>query len=184
MANRFGELLSGSLPPMDVGGPTGIPQGVTAPKKPSKGSMILGIIADALAGARGQAGPYAAMLGKEREAEAERVNWGLKREADLADYGRKLEMQNDPRYAKPPAPYRTTDNAGNVHEQQPDGSFKPIFIDPNDKSFVHDGMQVNVPNALRPVLGAPAGPPVAPVGNLKPFGGPVPQAPGTFRRPY
>lgn len=48
-------------------------------------------------------------------------------------------------------PYRTEDSAGNVHERQPDGSFKPIFVDPNERTFFDPAQNrvVTVPNSLR-----------------------------------
>lgn len=51
----------------------------------------------------------------------------------------------------PQQPYRTEDSAGNVHERQPDGSFKPIFVDPNDRTFFDPSANrvVTVPNRVR-----------------------------------
>lgn len=66
----------------------------------------------------------------------------------------------------PPAPYRIEDNAGNVQELQPDGSFKPIFIDRALRQFLQDGQLVTVPN---PYMGgaAPSGPPPEAVQELR-----------------
>lgn len=147
-----------------------------------------GIIADVLAGAMGREGPYAAMMQQQRAAEQQDARWTRRQSSELDQYRQKLEIERDPRYAKPTTPYRTQDNAGNVWEQQPDGQFKRIFTDMAPKQMVVDGMLVTTPNPYaNPTPQAPtAAPPPVIDEDLwntgKPVGGPTPQASGSFRR--
>lgn len=63
----------------------------------------------------------------------------------LFEEKQKLEQK----YGRAATPYRTQDNAGNVWEQGPDGEFRPIFTDPNDKIYFNGNSMVRVPNTLR-----------------------------------
>lgn len=80
-------------------------------------------------------------------------------------------------------PYRVEDNAGNVHEMQPDGSFKPIFIDRNPRTYFDPSQNrvVTVPNTYATegqeppeiLEGIPPG--------ARPIGGAGSNAGGSFR---
>lgn len=78
------------------------------PAKPaySKGQIIAGILADALAGIAGQPGPSLARWNREREQDREQqreeAQWGLQRRARLEDY--EAQKQIDQRYTTGPAP--------------------------------------------------------------------------------
>lgn len=147
------------------------------------------IIADALSGLAGQQGQYPQRVARQQAAEQEEVQWGRRREAELQDYGRKLEMQNDPRYAKPSSPYRFEDNAGNVWEMGgADPTPRRVFTDMAPKQYVQDGMLITAPNPYNTgAAPAAASPPDTIDENLwntgKPVGGQAP-APGGFRRSY
>ncbi len=190
MANPFDELLRG-LPPSDMGGQVSLPQG-TAPAKRGKGEIILGIIADGLAGLAGRQGGMAQQWGREdadaRQQQQEQAQWGLRRQADLEDYGRKLEMQNDPRYAKPDVAPMMRDamawQSMTDEQRQAYGQMKSMgAADPDVFTTLPNGQFYAGPRSgLATALGG-GQQTQRPVGRLTPInGGPAPQAPGGF--PY
>jgi hypothetical protein len=61
----------------------------------SKGQIIAGILADALAGAAGQPGPIAARWNHEREQQQEQAQWGLQRRARLEDWQAQQDYQRE-----------------------------------------------------------------------------------------
>ena len=162
----------------------GMPQGQppapdTAPEAPkvSKGKIIAGILADALMGFAGRPGIVAPMWARQREAEEEKVNWGLKRQADRED--KQWEWQNKP---KETTPYRFEDNAGNVWERGADGQNRRIFTDVVPKQFTHDGMLITTPNPYASAV-QPAPPEVIDEDTWNtgiPVGGQASPAPGGF----
>lgn len=93
--NPFGIALSNTL--LDDVAQVKMP--APSPKKMGKGQIILGIIADALAGAAGRQGPFAAQMMRQKQQELEDVNWGRRRQADLEDYEKKQQIEQ--RYASP-----------------------------------------------------------------------------------
>lgn len=104
MANPYGKMFVDAL----GGDPIGItPQNIAvpqaAPQQPhmSRGQMILGILADIAAGAAGRAGPFAAMQQQKQQQAAEEAQWTRRQGSELEQYRQKLEMEHDPRYAKP-----------------------------------------------------------------------------------
>ena len=120
-------------------------------EKPKGGGTkrIVGIIGDALLGLAGQQGIYGPMMHQRRMQEQQERAW--QQRAQIERMGRREDMQwewqNKPRDLG--SPYRTEDNAGNVHEMQADGTFKPIFVDPNDRTYLQDGQLITVPNRVR-----------------------------------
>ncbi len=194
--NPFGIALGDALMQPDVSIPPIVTQqiAVPSPQAPpapqsrsmvpegmSKGQFIMGIIADALAGAAGKPGGFAQMLNQRRQAEQEEVQWGRRREAEMQDYGRKLEMQNDPRYAKPESRY-WEDNAGNQWKMGANGQPERFFTDMAPKQYIQDGMLVTAPNPYN--VGAPSVAPPVITEDLwnkgTPIGGSTPQASGGF----
>lgn len=97
----------------------------------SKGQLILGILADALAGAQGKPGAFAAQMGQQRQQQQEEVQWQRRRAEGIQDYGQKQAI--DQQYAKPPAPYRWESNDGSLMEMGPDGQPRVAFKDPTPK---------------------------------------------------
>jgi len=129
-----------------------------SPSAPAKQKINwMGVLADALSGAAGQPGQYAAGLRQERKEQSayERgeQQYNSRRQSELDDYGRKLEMQNDPRYAKPESRY-WEDNAGNQWKMGANGQPERFFTDTAPKQYVQDGMVINVPNPY--ATGAPS----------------------------
>lgn len=183
MSNPFYELLSPFAQPQ-AGGQ--LPQPAPMPEAPKrgKGEIILGILADGLAGLAGNRGVMAQQWGAEdaaaRQQQQERVNWGLKRQAELEDYGRKLEMQNDPRYAKP-------DVAPVMRDAMAWQSMTPELRQAYEAmqrakpQFIPDGMGGGQ-WAQPPQAGAPARAPQGVTFTPLDDGGPTPQASGGFRR--
>lgn len=150
----------------------------TAPKM-GRGQLIAGILADALAGAAGQPGPFAARMARQQQQQAEEAQWHRRRQGDRED--KQWEWQNKP---KETAPYRFEDNAGNVWERGPDGRNVRIFTDEVPKQFTHDGMLITTPNPYAAAV-QPAPPEVIgeDVWNTGiPVGGQASPAPGGFPR--
>jgi hypothetical protein len=170
--------------------PTQQPQTqMPAVKMPSKGQMIAGILADALAGAGGRQGQFAQHLGQLKQQEREQAQWGLQRQAGLEDYEAKQRIEQ--RYRQPevsPMVRDATAWAGMTPEQQAAygqmkqaGAGDPdVFITlPNGQ--VYAGPKSGLQAAMMGGAPAPSGPP-RPVGKLRPYtGGPASQAPATFR---
>lgn len=149
--SAFGDMMtqnqdSGMAGPAKRGGLFGSGMG---------GEDFINVLTRAAALAQGDYGGAAQigqLLGRDRRQLADD-------ERELSLYDRKQQIEQ--KYAKPGAPYRTQDNAGNVWEQGPDGEFKPIFTDPNDKVYFNGSSMVKVPNTLRSG-GSSAAPAVAP----------------------
>lgn len=139
------------IPPINMGMQMPAPQPAPPARQGmSKGQMIMGIIADALAGAAGQQGGFAQHLARQKQQEQEEVNWGRRRQEGRED--KQWEWDNKPRDLG--SPYRNQDNAGNVWEQQPDGQFKRVFTDMTPKAIVQDGMLNYVHNPFAQAPGA------------------------------
>ncbi len=181
--NPFLEAL-GVVPRIDTGVqmPPAIPPApASAPQKQGmgKGQLIMGIIADALAGAAGREGPFAAMMAKRREQEQEQAQWGLKRQGELEDYER--QKQIDQRYPSERAAYRWEANDGSLMEMGPEGP-QVVYKDPTPK-YISDGVGGAVP---LPGTGAaqPAGPTPGLTFTPIPGGGPTLGASGNFPETY
>lgn len=142
-----------------------------------------GILADALAGAMGKPGAYAGMMQQQRAAEQEEAQWTRRQQSELGQYEQKKRV--DQRFDTPKR-VEQQDNAGNVWVKDPTtGQWAIDFIDRTPKQFVHDGMQISVPNPYapsQPATAAPAGPPPGLTFTPIPEGGPALKAPATFQR--
>lgn len=153
--------MMGQSQPGNMGGQqVDLQQPMPQAPAPAKGkfdwNMLAGIVGDSLAGLGGVQGSYAPAMQAQQEQLAEEQRW---RE--------KLQMEAAERRANR-TPYRTEDNAGNVHQlDEETGQFKPIFVDPNDKQFVVDGQLVKVPNALRGGAQAAPAPPEGAISMLR-----------------
>jgi len=146
----------------------------------------LGIIADALAGAAGKPGPYAAMMDQQREQEQQQANWGLRRSAELEDYRAKKTI--DQSYPDMSPMVRdanawggmTEDQRTNYQQMKQMGQGDPdVFVTlPNGQ--VYAGPKSGLATAL---TGGVTPSPARPVGRLTPMnGGPSLPATGGFRR--
>lgn len=160
------------------------------PYKPSRGQLIAGILGDALEGAMGRPGTFAAQMGQVRQQEREQAQWGMRRTADLEDYAKKQEI--DQRY-QTTKPYRWEANDGSLMELGADGAARQLYKDPTPKAGLDPDVFITLPNgqvyagpksglAGAMMGGVPAvTPPLKPKGKLTPInGGPTPQASGTF----
>lgn len=157
-------------PPQNValpmsGGPAG------QPKKP--GVNWLGVLADALAGAAGKEGPYAARMMEERQRAAQAADAQRKQAEAFALF----KQEHDYRVKNPmpsnAQPHRWEDNAGNVWELGADGNPKRIFTDKVPKYYVQGNraVQVQNPYATAPQAAAPETIPEALWNSGKPIGG-------------
>lgn len=164
-----------------------LPSAAPAQNGMSKGQIIMGIIADALAGAAGHQGPFAAHMAKLNEQEAENAKWGLRRRGELEDYEAKQKIEQ--RYKTPDISPMERDVAawGRMSEpqrqayQQMQGmraGDADVFVTlPNGQ--VYAGPKSGLAQAL---TGGGTAPP-QPVGRLRPInGGPTPPASGGFPR--
>lgn len=182
--NPFGIALSNSL--MDDVPPINMPPPQAAPKGMSKGQLIMGIIADALAGAAGRQGPFAAHMAKMNEQEAENAKWGLRRRGELEDYETKQKIEQR---------YKTPD----ISPMERDVAAWERMIEPQRQAYQQmQGMRAGDPDVFVTLPNGQvyAGPksglaqaltggavPQRPVGKLTPFnGGPTPRASGGFRQ--
>ncbi len=172
-------------PPPSAAPPLMAPPPSMAPP-PKKKINWMGVLADALSGAAGQPGQYAASMRKQQAEQTDfergERQYNSRRQSELDDYGRKLEMQNDPRYAKPDV---IEDNAGNRWKMDPATGQRVLdFVDNTPKSYIQDGMLVNVPNPY--ATGAPSPAPRKPrvFSTLPGEGGQSVPPAGTFPEPY
>jgi len=84
-----------------------IPMPTDAPRQGmGRGQIIAGVLSDALAGAMGRPGQFAAMLGQQREreqaAQQEQARWHRDRQAGIEDF--RTRQQIELQYRPPPAP--------------------------------------------------------------------------------
>ncbi len=177
MGISFEDILRGQgIVPVD--GQSPMPQ--AAPEK--RGMNWGAILADALSGLAGQQGQYPQRVAREQRDQQEQAQWHQRRQADLEDYGRKLEMQNDPRYAKPDVSPVTRD-AMAWQAMTPELRAAYEAMQRAKPQFIPDGMgggQWAQPPQMggRAPLAAPQGVTFTPLDD----GGPTPQASGGFRR--
>lgn len=168
----------------------------TIPAMPDKKGFdwtrAIGILGDTLAGAAGGQPMYAQHL-YQQKAMRERQQQQLAALADERAY-REQEWTRQKQWARdnpePRAPYRWEANDGSLMEIGPDGKPVVVYQDPTPKvNWIRadngDGSFSMVPVGPNgPIGGAPAanGTPTAPVGKLKPYGGPTQPASGDFQR--
>ena len=188
--NPLGIALADALAIQPLNVPINLPAPSAQPQKLSKGQIIAGIIGDALAGAAGQQGQFAAMM-RQRQAQREadqrdEVNWGRRRQADMEDWQAKQEYERA--HPAPRAPHYFETNNGSIGMIGPDGQPQIVYQDPTPKmNFIPDGLGggqwVAVPGQAPSMPAAPVGG-LKPVGKLTPInGGPTPQASGGFPDP-
>lgn len=157
----------------------------TAPKM-GRGQIIAGILADALAGAAGQPGPFAARMARQQQQQAEEAQWHRRRGADLEDYEAKQRIEQ--RYKQPDIPPMVRDAQAWMQMGEPERQAyqqmqglkqgdPDVFVTlPNGQ--VYAGPKSGLAAAL---TGGAA--PTAPVGKLRPInGGPTQPASGGFPR--
>lgn len=168
-----------SAPPLQASAP--------APAK-AKPNWV-GIIADALAGAMGREGPYAAMMQRERAAEQEEAQWTRRQQSELGQYEQKKQI--DQRYGQADvAPMlrdaqawqqMTPEQRAAYGEMQKSRQGDPDVTVTLPNGQFYAGPRSGLAQALMGG-GAPPPAPTAPVGKLRPLnGGPTPPASGTFR---
>lgn len=171
-------MLSNILMQMAQGGagappapPINPPIAPPAPKM-SKGQLIMGILADALAGAAGKQGAFAQQIGKQREREQEVAQWGLKRQGERDD--KMWEWQNKPQDVAPMVRDAQAWLRMGPEQQaayRASQAVRPQFIPDG-----YGGGQWAAPPA------AGAMPPAAPKGvTFTPLGGSTPKASNNFR---
>lgn len=159
-----------------------------APPKANKPNWA-GILTDALAGALGQQGPYAAMMQQQRAAEQEQAQWTRRQQSELGQYEAKKQI--DQRYGQADVSPMMRDLAA---WQAMTPEMRAAYSDMQKTRQGDPDVTVTLPNGqfyagprsglAQALMGgaAPSGPPSAPVGKLRPLnGGPTPPASGTFR---
>lgn len=144
-------ILPGDQPDYGMGDfPLGGRPGAQPQKRPGLGTRLLG------EGWAGKVGALGALLQGDTGAvsdyhEQQRLPLlqQAQRETEFADWQRRKQWERDNPMPSTADPYRTEDNAGNVWEMGADGQFKPVFVDPNDRTFLQDGQMITVPNRVR-----------------------------------
>lgn len=173
-----------SRPPLGIA--LGDELGAPSPPPISKGHLILGIIADALSGAAGQPGQFAARMGEDRRQQREDAQWSRRRQGLLQDW----QAQEDYKRTHPDLSpmvrdadawqQMTPDQRTNYQAAKVAGAGDPdVFVTlPNGQ--VYAGPKSGLSQAL---MGG-GQPPQRPVGRLTPIdeGGPTPGGSGGF--PY
>lgn len=146
------------------------------PQKLSRGQMIAGVLADALAGAAGRPGMFAAMQGQQRQREQEIAQWGLQRRAGLEDYAAKQRI--DAQYAKPDVSpiLRDAQAWGSMSPEQRAAYREAQAAKPQFISDGYGGGQWAAPPSQGPKPGITFTP-------LPATGGPTPSASATFPDP-
>lgn len=99
---------------------------------------------------------YQALQERRRQEEQQAQQQQQAREFDWQDWVKREQWKRDNPEPRQAQPYRFEDNAGNVYEYDGNGTPKPIFIDPNDRTYVQDGQLVKVPNVVRQQQSRPA----------------------------
>lgn len=193
-------MINGAMNPLGMAfrdalmGPTPqhpAPPTMPTPPKYSKGQIIAGIIADALAGAAGQQGQMAALWNREREQTRqqaqEQARWHRDRTAGLEDYEAKQRIEQ--RYKVPEIPPMLRDAqawATMTPEQRTAyGQMKQAGAgDPDVFITLPNGQVYAGPRSgLAAAMMGGATVPQKPVGKLTPInGGQTPPASGPFPR--
>jgi hypothetical protein len=129
----IGDGMQGNNPMGEPGlgglaGPAPAPP--TGPKH--KGASVLGVIADALAGAAGQAGPYAAMVQQRRQQERQDEMYQRQRQDGMSDWLAKQAWERA--NPSPRAPHYWETNDGSLAMVGPDGKPSVLYKDPTPKT--------------------------------------------------
>lgn len=145
----------------------------------SRGQIIAGILADALSGAAGHPGQFAAMLGRQRENEREDAQWGRRLEQKEQIEAKYRQPDVSPMVRDAQAWQTMTPEQRNAYQQMKvAGAGDPdVFVTlPNGQ--VYAGPKSGLSQALMGRSQSPQ----APVGRLTPInGGQTPPASGGFR---
>ncbi len=161
------------------------PGGAPLPPAKPKANWA-GILADAIAGAMGNPGQYAAVENQRREQEQQQAQWGLRRRGELEDYEAKQQIEQ--RYRQPDVSPMERD-AQAWQRMAPEqraayGEFKSMgALDPDVFTTLPNGQFYAGPRSgLAAALGGGGSPAkTAPRGRLTPVeGGPTLPASGGF----
>lgn len=171
-----------------------LPQGRPAGpgyERPTGWRLAAGIFADALSGAAGQPGMFAATQERRRQEqtafERGEERYRREREDSMADYRAKKDI--DAQYPSARAPYRWEANDGSLMEIGPMGTPQVVYSDPTPKMQAVQGFDANgnpVLNWVTPPRPNTASPPRV-VDTLPPGVVPIGQNGGTgsnTRRPF
>jgi hypothetical protein len=145
-----------------------------ATPKLSRGQLIAGILADALAGAAGQQGPFAARMGRQQQEEREDARWG-----------RRLEQQEMLKRRYPDVSPMERDARAWAQMTQPE---KDAYLQMNKAREGDPIVTITLPNGqmysgprsglAQAMMG---GGELKPIGTLRPYnGGQTPPASGNF----
>lgn len=173
-----------SRPPLGIALSDTLVGSEPAPPHYSKGQIIAGILADALAGAAGHPGPMAARWNEERQQQQQQAQWGLQRRARLEDW----QAQQDYQRAHPdPSPmerdigawqHMTPEQRAAYGEIQKAREGDPIVTITLPNGQMYSGPRSGLAQAMMGGGQAPQGP----VGKLTPInGGPTASPSGSFR---
>lgn len=157
----------------------------------SKGQIIAGILADALAGLAGQQGPMLAQWNRERQQEQDDVQWSRRQQAENDQWAQRQRWQQE---HPDPSPMQrdiafwqgmTQEQRAAFGEMKKAGEGDPdVFITlPNGQ--VYAGPRSGLAQAMMGAGQAPTAGARPPIGAIVPDprrGGPTPRASGTFRR--
>ena len=162
-------------PMAQMGGNMDAMSDAMAPKKP--GINWLGVLADTLAGAAGQPGPYAAQMQRKRDMEYAAQQQEQQREAGFTDWQRKQEWERDN-----PAPINNDtvndyqfilQTAGPQAAQKfLEGRYDPIVNVQLPGGSIYSGPRSGLESALGNAQGGGQSP-LKPVGKLTPIAGGV-----------
>jgi hypothetical protein len=151
----------------------------------SRGQIIAGIIADALAGAAGQQGPMAARWNQERQQQNEEVQWAHHRQGIMDDWIKQQQYQAAHPDASPMKrdaqawTGMTPEQKAAYQEMEKAKEGDPIVTITLPNGQMYSGPRSGLATAMMGRMATPQ----APVGPLTPInGGPTPSASGGFPR--
>lgn len=174
MRNPLGMALSSAVDGLDPGF---APQTTPAPQGLSKGQLIMGVLADALAGAQGRPGAFAAQQGQMRQQEREEAQWSRRRQETNDDWQRREQWK-----LANPDPSPMVRDAAAWAGMTPDMKAAYREAQAAKPQFIPDGLgggQWAAPPAM------PSGPPAITEDLWSkgvPMGGAAPKAPTPFPR--
>ena len=114
-------------------------------ERPTGWRFAAGILGDALAGAAGQPGMFAATMERRRQEqtafERGEEQYRRQRADSVSDYRAKKEI--DAEYPSERAPYRWESNDGSLMEMGPNGLVRQVYADPTPKMQPVQGVDAN-----------------------------------------
>lgn len=143
------------------------------------GWQIAGSIGDALKEANGLEATYGPAMAQRRQMEFLQKRQEQARENDWADYVRKQEYERANPAPKQPHYWETND--GSLASIGPDGQPQVLYKDPTPKIEWITATNPDGTKTLMPMPQGGGGAPAAPVGKLRPMGGPTAPQSGGFR---